>query len=241
MREKNGKWYSVIANICIVCMLVGLGTLTFTTYNKSMAVYKADDSPFYKGNTARNEVSLMINVYWGSEYLDGILEVLAKNDARCTFFVGGTWALDNKEYLKKIIDGGHEIGNHGYFHKDHKKLTYTQNKDEIVATNELVKQVAGYDIKLFAPPSGSFGNTTLSVAKELRMPVIMWSKDTVDWRDKDWNVVLQRATKNVESGDLILMHPTAHTLQALPKILKDYKEKNLRAVTVSQIIDSAVI
>ncbi|MEG1609510.1 MAG: polysaccharide deacetylase, partial [Clostridia bacterium] len=87
---------------------------------------------------------------------------------------------------------------------------------------------------LFAPPSGSFDKTTLSVAEELDMRVIMWSKDTVDWRDKDENIVFKRATNKVGGGDLILMHPTAHTLKALPKILEFYKDNGLRQVIVSE-------
>ncbi|MGN0822502.1 MAG: polysaccharide deacetylase, partial [Candidatus Gallimonas sp.] len=63
---------------------------------------------------------------------------------------------------------------------------------------------------------------------------IMWSKDTVDWRDKDAAVCLRRATEGVKGGDLILMHPMAHTLQALPAILDYYRAQGLRAITVGE-------
>ena len=68
------------------------------------------------------------------------------------------------------------------------------------------------------------------------MTVIMWSKDTIDWRDKDASLVYQRATKNVSAGDMILAHPTKHTLEALPDIFQYYSSQGLQAVTVSQII-----
>lgn len=66
--------------------------------------------------------------------------------------------------------------------------------------------------------------------------VIMWSKDTIDWRDHDENVVYKRATENVEGGELILMHPKEHTLKALPRILSYYEKEGLKTVTVSQNI-----
>ena len=64
----------------------------------------------------------------------------------------------------------------------------------------------------------------------------MWSKDTIDWRDKDSNLVYKRATNNVTNGDLILMHPKEHTLKALPKILDYFDKIGLKQVKVSQNI-----
>jgi len=64
----------------------------------------------------------------------------------------------------------------------------------------------------------------------------MWSKDTIDWRDKDANLVFSRATKNIEGGDLILMHPTEHTLKALPLILEYYSINGYTATTVSECL-----
>ena len=93
-------------------------------------------------------------------------------------------------------------------------------------------------MNLFAPPSGAFNKTTLQVANDLGYKTIMWSKDTIDWRDKDADLVYTRATKNVVGGDLILMHPTEHTAKALPNILEYYKNNNLVATTVSNTISS---
>ena len=64
----------------------------------------------------------------------------------------------------------------------------------------------------------------------------MWSKDTIDWRDKDADLVFKRATKDIKGGDFILMHPTAHTLEALPRILDYYKELGIKSVTVTENI-----
>ena len=64
----------------------------------------------------------------------------------------------------------------------------------------------------------------------------MWSKDTIDWRDKDENKVFSRATQNLSNGDLILMHPKAHTLNALGKILDFYKQAGFEIVPVSENI-----
>ena len=178
----------------------------------------------------------MINVYWGTEYLDSILETLNTYNVKCTFFVGGQWAEKEQEYLQKIYDSGHEIGNHGYFHKDQDKLNYDGNYTEINSNHKLIKTLLNIDMNLFAPPSGAYNNSTLQVASDLGYKTIMWSKDTIDWRDKDVDLIYSRATKNVCGGDLILMHPTECTAKALPKILDYYLANNLTATTVTQTL-----
>ncbi len=239
--KKYRRITSAVTNIIIIVMLISLTVVSFSGQYSSFVSLNANDRPYYKGNPTRGEVALMINVYWGTEYLDDMLQVLENHNAKCTFFVGGSWASKNSEYLEKMIEKGHEIGNHGYFHKDHAKLNYAQNESEIKSNNVLVNGLTGYKMTLFAPPSGSFNDITLKVAADLGMQTIMWSRDTIDWRDKDSSLVFSRATNKVTAGDMILMHPTAHTFAALGEILSFYEENNLTPVTVSQIIKQEII
>ena len=64
----------------------------------------------------------------------------------------------------------------------------------------------------------------------------MWSKDTIDWRDKDTQLIVKRATSNVKNGDLVLMHPTKNTADALGTILKFYIENGFKVVPVGENI-----
>ena len=194
------------------------------------------NQPYYRGNEQFKRVSLMINVYWGTEYLDDMLAILDEYSVKATFFVGGDWVSKNNEYLRKIAERGHEIGNHGYFHKNHDKLSYQQNIDEITACQKVVESVCDIKTSLFAPPSGAYGKNTLNAVADLGYKAIMWSKDTIDWRDKDAGLIYSRATKDLCNGDLVLMHPTQHTVMALPKIIKFYIDSGFSVVTVSQNI-----
>jgi len=190
----------------------------------------------YRGNPNNKNVALMFNVYWGTEYLDGILDVLDAENVKLTFFVGGSWAAKENDMLIKIKERGHELANHGYYHQDHKQIGETRNREEIYVTHKLVEEVAGVTMNLFAPPSGSFSKTTLSVAASLGYKVVMWSRDTIDWRDKDAEITYSRGVKNMKNGDLVLMHPTAHTLSALPRIIKTAKEQGFKVTTVTETI-----
>ena len=64
----------------------------------------------------------------------------------------------------------------------------------------------------------------------------MWSRDTIDWRDKDVNTVVSRATKNLKAGEFVLMHPKDWTVQALPEILKYIRENGLKPATVTDLL-----
>jgi len=179
-------------------------------------------------------VSLMFNVYMGTEEVYKILDVLKEFNAKATFFIGGCWADDNVSCLRDIFAAGHEIGNHGYFHKDHDKLSLMQNQREIADCNRFIELALGQAPTLFAPPSGAYGNDTLAACKQLGMKTILWSRDTIDWRDKDKNLIYTRATKNIRSGEFVLMHPMTATADALDDILNYYQSQNLRAVTVGE-------
>jgi peptidoglycan/xylan/chitin deacetylase (PgdA/CDA1 family) len=135
--------------------------------------------------------------------------------------------------VRDIYSRGHEIASHGYFHKDHDKLNYSQNYGEIEPSVRLLNMIIGEKIKLFAPPSGAFNDDTLSACNALGLKAIMWSRDTIDWRDNDVNLVYSRATQNLKSGEFILMHPMAVTVKALPEILSYIRNVRLNAVTVS--------
>ncbi len=228
----NGR--RAIVNVLIVVMLVFASCMAVygVGANSSSKIY---NGVYYSGDENSNNVSLMINVYWGTEYLDDMLDILEENDVKTTFFVGGTWAVKESSMLEKIFKAGHEIANHGYYHKDQGKVSAQQNREEIENTHKLVKGLIGVDMNLFAPPSGSYNKKTVEIASELGYKTIMWTegRDTIDWRDKDSNLIYQRAVRNCKGGDFVLMHPTEATKNALDKIIKTLKSQGFVLTTVS--------
>ncbi|MDE7395733.1 MAG: polysaccharide deacetylase, partial [Clostridiales bacterium] len=65
---------------------------------------------------------------------------------------------------------------------------------------------------------------------------VMWTRDTLDWRDHDTKKIFTRATKNIAGGDLILMHPTRNTVDALDRIIRVAKANNLIVSKVSEVL-----
>ncbi len=239
--KRLSKKTTIITNVLICIAVLMVYVISFMPNTATEAYGKGTINAIYNGNRQSNKISLMFNVYENTKVVNKILDVLDEKGVKATFFVGGCWADDNGQTLNRIVKSGHELGNHAYFHKDHKKLDYSANVQEISLTGEIVKALCGYQMNLFAPPSGSFSNTTLKACYDLGYKVIMWSKDTIDWRDKDTALIYKRATNNASGGDLVLMHPKTHTLEVLPSIIDYYLSIGLDLSCVSDNINDGEI
>ncbi len=228
----NSIKQKLATNIVLGVLTLSVGALCLSPTQSQVTA--GEEAPLYRDAGERGQgVSLTFNVYEGTEVVYRILDILREHNATATFFIGGCWADDNTKCLRDIYAAGHEIGNHGYFHKDHAKLNFEQNVQEITACNTFIELAIGVKPTLFAPPSGSLNKETLLTMQSLRMTGVLWSKDTIDWRDRDKALVYARATKDVKIGDFILMHPMKETADALPDILHYYEAQGLETVTVS--------
>lgn len=231
MKRKKIK---IITNLILCLTVMAVFTVGFLPEKAVLISGSETYSPIYSGDKNSSFVALTFNVYENTEVVKEIVDVLSTNGVKATFFVGGCWADDNKETLNLILSKGNELGNHGYFHKNHKKLNKEQNLSEIANNDKIVTALTGYKMNLFAPPSGAFSTTTLKVAESLNYKTVLWSKDTIDWRDTDKNLIKKRALNGVKGGDIILMHPKVQTLEVLEEIIKGIKNKGLQPTTVSE-------
>lgn len=194
-------------------------------------------APIYRGHPDKPMVALTINVAWGNEYLSSILATLKKYNIHATFFIEGRWAKENPDLVKMIHDGGHEIGNHSYSHPDMKNTSSENIKKELSSTNEIIHATIGKSPNLFAPPSGSFREEVVQIATEMDMQTIMWTVDTIDWKDPTVTTLLQRVLKQIHNGAIILAHPTRATDNSLDKLLSELTNRGYKVSTVSNLLD----
>ena len=229
------KLFSVFTNILLIVAVTAVSLVGFLGGNAKAVLYESKNL-FYGGNENCGSVGLTFNVYESTENVIKILDILDEHEAKATFFIGGSWADDNVDCVREIHKRGHEIASHGYFHKDHSRMNEDANLEEIRPSVKLLNMICGTEITLFAPPSGAFCEATLNACASLDLSVIMWSRDTIDWRDKDENLIYTRATEELKAGEFILMHPKDVTVKTLPKILNYIGENGLKTETVSHIL-----
>lgn len=225
--------YTIITLILIIIVLISLKII----YNKTEETFNPD--VFYQGNVDEKIIAFACNVDWGNEYIPKMLKIFEDKNIQITYFVTGKWAEKNRDLLKNIHEKQHEIGNHGYRHIDYDKLNYEMNKTEILMADNIIKEILNIDIKYFAPPSGAYNDNTIRASKELGYRLIMWSIDTIDWRnDSTKDVIIKRVKDKVHNSAIVLMHPTEETVKALPEIIDFLFENNYKIGKISDVIEN---
>ena len=190
--------------------------------------------PYRCGDADSSLVSLSFNVDWGEEYLPDILSLLEEEGVRATFFLTGRWCDEHPDLAAAIAEAGHELGNHGYSHASPNASAPAEIIGEISRTEQSIRRAAGVTTRLYAPPSGEEEEHVLAAAAEAGYQTVLWSVDTVDWQQPDAATVRQRVAAGLQGGAIILAHPTACTLAALPGIIADVRAAGCRLVPVSE-------
>ena len=193
-------------------------------------------SPIYRGNPEKPMVALFINVAWGNEFIPTILETLKKHDVKATFFFDGSWVKKNPDLAKSIYQEKHEIGNHAYSHPDLQHLSQQATIEELNKTSDVIEQTLGIRPEWFAPPSGSFNQQTIEIARKLDMYTVLWTVDTVDWRKPATADMVRKVLSEISSGSMILMHPTKPVAEGLGEMIEGIEKQGYVLGTVSQIM-----
>ncbi len=201
------------------------------------------DAPLYQGNSAKRQVSFLVNVAWGEEYMQEMLDIMKKHNIKSTFFFTGKWVEKNPEIVKDIVSRGHEAANHGY--RDTvlmSQLSAEEIKTDIVKTNSLIKKITGEErVRFFSSHCGEITRDILNTTAGLKMRTVMWSLDTVDWMLPGAKIMADKIIKGAHNGATVLMHPTEQTPEALEIIIQGLEEQGYEIVTLSELINPSYL
>jgi len=167
-----------------------------------------------------------------------VLDLLKKYNAKATFFVIGSQVQKYPELVKRIIEEGHELGNHTYSHSETFGFkTREKVEQELVKTNEVVKNVTGKKLNLYRPAFGVTNPRIASVVTKLNLLVIGWSVRSLDTKNSK-EKVLTKLKKSIQKGDIVLLHDTSDkTVQILTQLLIFLETKKLKSVPVSTLLN----
>lgn len=192
--------------------------------------------PIYCVNRDDNKISISFDAAWGGDKTLGILDLLDEYNIKTTFFLVDIWTQKYPELVKEIGTRGHEIGNHSTSHPQMSKLNETQIAKELNTQADNVLAIAGVRPVLFRPPYGDYNNRVITTARAQGFVPIQWSVDSLDWKNRGAQEIINRATK-VKSGDIVLFHnDSQYILDALPAVLKYYAENGYSVVPISEIL-----
>lgn len=165
-----------------------------------------------------------------------VLDLLARYEARATFFVLGRLASRHPPLLRRALALGHAIGNHSYAHRHPWLLSARSAHAEVRDGAEAIAQATGAWPRWYRPPHGRLGRYGRDAARECGESIALWSRSAVDWGPLASRAAVARRLEGVGAGEVVLLHdgPLRHnhpgcTLAALPGVLETLKGRGLRS------------
>ncbi|KAB7666190.1 polysaccharide deacetylase family sporulation protein PdaB [Bacillus sp. B1-b2] len=203
-------------------------------------VFSSKDGPkaIYKGEKG---VALTFNIGWGDKQAEPILNLLKEEKANATFFLAGSWAERHPDLVNRMVKEGHEIGILGYDYVDYSEVKDEKIKEDLSKANTVFEKLKIENISLTRAPTGHFNQSTLTITNQYHYSLVHWSIDSKDWTNPGTKEIIANVS-SAKKGDIILLHASdsaKQTEKALPSIIKDLHEKNLKLVTVSEMITNA--
>lgn len=168
-------------------------------------------------------------------YTRRLLDGLWEREVKATFLLCGYRIKDYPDITQRIFDEGHEIGYHGYTHKNMKEMSRRTVASEIMDTQALLPE--GCEPVFLRPPGGCCSDAVRQVAEARQLAILSWSVDPRDWATSDTAAVERAVLKNVKDGDIVLLHDmTVSSVQAALDIVDVLKDQGYEIVTVSELV-----
>lgn len=169
-----------------------------------------------------------------------IMDILKKNNIKATFFLIGSKAASRPETVKRMIEDGHDIGIHSYFHKSTFPLQSAEKiGEELKKTENLLYDITGRRTSLFRPPFGVTNPPIAKAVKKSGYKTIGWdirSFDTVASRSRE--KICKKIERKLKGGSIILLHDRLHDEDSLlSDILAIIKQKNLQVVPLGDLLN----
>jgi len=191
-----------------------------------------------QGNARKPTVALLVNVDWGTKELLEMLPVLKRRGVRVTFFVSGRWAQANQHLLRTMAQEGHEIATHGHDLSTGPSTLAAAGrlKDDIARSVGVIEKATEMRVQFYAPHMSEVTPNVLQTASDLRLRTVLYSLDTVDWRDSTSGEMILATMAKAKPGDLILLHPKPNTARVLDQALSRFEAAGLRPLTLSEVL-----
>jgi len=224
----------------ILLFLIGVLTITCLFTTGAHAVFNGSNLrklPIYSVEREGKKIAISFDCAWGVDYTDTLLEIMDRENVKCTFFMVEFWTKKYPEFVKKIDMMGHEIGTHSATHPYMSKLGKDAIIKELSSSSKAITDITGKPVEVFRAPYGDYDDLLIDTAKELNLFVIQWDVDSLDWKNLSKEEIENRVLSRVKSGSIVLFHNNGlNTSKALPKIISELKKEGYEFVTIGELI-----
>ncbi len=164
-----------------------------------------------------------------------LLDVLSEKNTLATFFMLGSMAASSPDLVKRAEREGHEIASHTMYHQNLIWLSSADIKSDVDAAKSTFSNITGHTPILTRPPYGNINDAVRAIAGT---PLILWSVDSLDWKNRDVSSIVATTMSQVHDGAIILMHdiyPT--TIEAVSTIIDTLHSQGYEFATVSELAE----
>lgn len=181
----------------------------------------------------------------GRHTLD-ILKILKDNNVKACFFLLAKNVERSPEIARSIREEGHLIGSHTYDHPHLNTLKPKEVLRQIEKAEPVFKRVLSIKPELFRPPYGEYNKAVEKIINDKGYRLVLWDMDcySMDWRNPPPELIIDVATSKAKDGSIILLHdghnimvdePRTNTTEALPEIIRVFKEKGFDIVRLDEL------
>jgi peptidoglycan-N-acetylglucosamine deacetylase len=178
-----------------------------------------------------------------------LLEVLAKHEAKATFFLIGRFVEQRPDITREVVKAGHAIGNHTFTHPNLIFASDQQTRSQLERCTLAIEDAVGQTPRLFRPPFGGRRPGTLGIARSLDLEPIMWNITGYDWNAPPAERIVTRVSGKIHGGDVILLHDGSHlgmggdraqTVIATDRLIERHRNEGYAFVTIPELMEKAV-
>ena len=195
-------------------------------------------------NVTENDKVIYITFDCGYENgnTPAILDMLAEKNVKAIFFVTKNFITDNPEYVIRMKEEGHLVGNHTVRHLSSPLLTPEDLEAELSEVARTMKELTGYEMDpYFRPPMGEYSERVLKAAQDMGYSSVFWS---IAYNDYDVNnqpgkdYVVNHFAEYHHNGSIVLMHNTSESnREALGDVLDLLQREGYRFGSVTEFLN----
>ena len=195
------------------------------------------------GPRTSNQVALTFDDGPNQTYTLQVRDLLDRYGVKGTFFTVGKALVQRPDLTKALVDDGHLVGNHSYFHSYWGWLN--PRYPELDRTQEAFKAQLGVCPAFYRPPHGQRTPFISALVDHRGMSMVTWDVSAGDWATTDARLVADRVLAGVHPGSIILLHDALDgnlvadrsvVVAALPMILDGLKAKGLTPVRLDVLL-----
>ncbi len=191
---------------------------------------------FAAGKTGADEKKIALTFDDGPHphYTAQLLDGLKERGVPATFFVTGEHAELHPEVIRRMHEEGHLIGNHTYSHIQLSENNKEEFKNQLIKTNEIIKNITGEEVQYVRPPYGTWDK---KFEKELNMFPVLWTIDPLDWCSTNVAGIREKVVSKAKENGIILMHDYyPSTITAALEVVDELEKQGYEFVTVEEIL-----